>query len=306
MEVAPDLPIPISLVGGRYLLFSIDAVTYLRREHRICGVLIGSIPQAPQQNVFLGLPMELMPEEVRLLVEKGLVHVVDDAMAHREGLMNTSIEKRRQYVTKLQHMGRQAAIFQAGVKERSKAEALNRSRSKITKGTATKAVSQDHEFTSTTDTARKDSLFAPSSPSEPTSSDSSAISTFGMTPATSASLLTPPPTPSSPEDQLPTVPDSYPLFKHLHSKGYFSSPGLRFGCQYMVYPGDPLRFHSHFLASHVGWNEEIDLMDLVGGGRLGTGTKKGYLIGGLEKTKQQGVDGGTENVRTFSIEWASM
>ena len=51
---SPILPIPISYVSGRYLLFSIDAVTYLRREHHICGVLVGTLPQIPQQNVFLG------------------------------------------------------------------------------------------------------------------------------------------------------------------------------------------------------------------------------------------------------------
>lgn len=48
-------------------------------------------------------------------------------------------------------------------------------------------------------------------------------------------------------------------------------------------------------------------MDLVGGGRLGTGVKKGYLIGGVErKIKQEDEHEGVENVRTFSIEWASM
>jgi tRNA-splicing endonuclease subunit Sen34 len=87
----------------------------------------------------------------------------------------------------------------------------------------------------------------------------------------------------------------------LHSKGYFLSPGLRFGCQYVVYPGDPLRFHSHFLAVAADWDQEIDLMDIVGGGRLGTGVKKGYLIGGVEPGPEKEGE-----VRTFSVEWAVM
>ena len=66
------------------------------------------------------------------------------------------------------------------------------------------------------------------------------------------------------------------------------------------------------------WDEEIDLLDLVGGGRLGTGVKKGWLIGGVEKKEQvgegaegvgegarKGVDGGA-GVRTFCIEWGGM
>jgi tRNA-splicing endonuclease subunit Sen34 len=311
MEADPDLPIPISLIAGRYLLFSIDAVTFLRREHHICGVLIGSLPQAPQQNVFLGLPLELMPEEVRLLVEKGLAYVVDDVRAHQKGLVNASPRKKAQYINGLRDAGRQAALSQAAVKEQLRAVALSKARAKAAKALLTEAMSQDvQDDGSTTEPVHEESLFAPPSPSEPASSEMLPISLFGVTPATSTSLFSPLFPPSRPEGELPAVPDSYPLFKHLHSKGYFTSPGLRFGCQYMVYPGDPLRFHSHFLATHVGWDEELDLIDLVAGGRLGTGVKKGYMIGGLEKKQKEkeNEEGhlGKEHVRTFSIEWAGM
>ena len=42
----------------------------------------------------------------------------------------------------------------------------------------------------------------------------------------------------------------------------------------------------HFASTLTSWlsaqsgNEEIDLMEVVGGGRLGTGVKKGFLLGG--------------------------
>jgi len=79
-------------------------------------------------------------------------------------------------------------------------------------------------------------------------------------------------------------------------------PGLRFGCDYNVYPGDPLRFHSHFAAVSYEWDEEICLLDLIGGGRLGTRVKKGFLIGGddVEETSKDNT------VRTFCIEWGGM
>lgn len=92
-----------------------------------------------------------------------------------------------------------------------------------------------------------------------------------------------------------------------------------------MYPGDPLRFHSHFLANGLGWDEEIGLLDLVGGGRLGTGVKKGWLvggrveggggnIGGWEEGKGDGdgaeggddCRGGEGKIRTFCIEWGGM
>lgn len=45
-------------------------VRQLREQHRICGLLLGTLPQVAQQNIFLGLPMQLLPEEVVLLVSK--------------------------------------------------------------------------------------------------------------------------------------------------------------------------------------------------------------------------------------------
>ena len=81
-------------------------------------------------------------------------------------------------------------------------------------------------------------------------------------------------------------------------------PGLRFGCHYNVYPGDPLRYHSHFAATGMGWDQEFDLLDVVGGGRLGTGTKKAYMIGGEDVGAR--TLGETKPVRAFSIEWAAL
>lgn len=114
-------------------------------------------------------------------------------------------------------------------------------------------------------------------------------------------------TTSSPPYHLPTPstivlrpnPSSYPLYKHLHAAGYFLSPGLRFGCQFMAYPGDPLRFHSHFITRGLGWDEEVDLIDIVGGGRLGTGVKKAWMFGGAPEAK----DGEEAETRVFCVEW---
>ena len=87
-------------------------------------------------------------------------------------------------------------------------------------------------------------------------------------------------------------------------------PGLRFGCHYSIYPGDILRFHSHFLGTGLGWDEEFDLLDIIGGGRLANRNKKAYLIGGempdLETvTDGEGSSSSTDSVRVFSIEWAA-
>ena len=320
----PDLPtvtepFPISLIHNRYLLFSINTITYIRRVHHITGVLIGSIPQIPQQNVFLGVPLELMPEEARLLVRKGAAYIVDDVEAHQQGLRGLREDERVKYLRGLEREGIEAARMAQEKKGGRTEKALKRNEER--KNTSDSTITKANEGAQIQEEDSEESLFAPAeltrasypvpSPTVSTNSIPNILG-YAITPTTSYPPLPTPPRSSA--VPLPKVPVSYPLFAHLHSYGYFISPGLRFGCQYLVYPGDPLRFHSHFLATGMQWDEEIDLLDLVGGGRLGTGVKKGFLIGGVEKKVgngddevfEEGKEWGQERVRTFCIEWGGM
>lgn len=130
MTTEPTLPIPILYIAGNYYLFSIDAVTYLRREHHICGVLIGTLPQIPQQNVFLGLPLELMPEEARLLVEKGVACIVDEVKVQNQGMKALMEEDRKKYLRELESQGLQAMRLQASRKEQQREKTLKKTRRK--------------------------------------------------------------------------------------------------------------------------------------------------------------------------------
>ncbi|KAL1967989.1 hypothetical protein VTN77DRAFT_2406 [Rasamsonia byssochlamydoides] len=311
MAIIPDLPIPISFISGRYLLFSADAVTYLRREHHICGVLIGTLPQAPQQNVFLGLPLELMPEEARILVEKGVAYIVDESKSHNLGMRALLEEDKRRYLQDLEREGLQATRVQAERKEQQREEALKKLALKKTAKAGSSELqdaseSPSEDPTSAADDADLNLFGSDPRPGSALSSRASLMTSdappMGITPATSYPPL-PAQVPKEYLMPLPDVPSSYPLFAHLHSQGYFLSPGLRFGCQYLAYPGDPLRFHSHFLVVAADWDQELDLMEIVAGGRLGTGVKKGFLLGGAEIDDQDQTGG---KVRTFSIEWAGM
>jgi tRNA splicing endonuclease len=61
------------------------------------------------------------------------------------------------------------------------------------------------------------------------------------------------------------------------------------------------RFHSHFLVNGMDWDEEFDLLSLTAQGRLATGVKKSYLIGGEAES-----DTKEEQCRAFCVEWAGM
>ena len=321
----PELPFPIFQISQaveRYLLYDINTITWLRKTHNILGVLIGTLPQIPQQSVFLGLPLELQPEEARTLVERGLGYIVNDLEWHRESTRSTTPAQRKAYVAGLRKEGMDAARAVEQQKQQRTEQAMKRLQ--LGKGKASSASLSSSTPPASEEAAVDDPLFdpVPTGASPPLSSSS--IKPWTITPTTS---YPPPPHPSNrPASKLPTVdPASYALFQHLHRLSYFLSPGLRFGCQFLVYPGDPLRFHSHFLAASAEWDEEIDLLDLVGGGRLGTGVKKGWLIGGVEKgspkpekdgitdgsltsDKQRSADDPGEccRVRTFCIEWGGM
>src|ERR1700722_4551922 len=76
-------------------------IAKLRSEHRICGILTGTLPHLSQQNVFLGPPLVLMPEEVVLLVEKG-------ACAHLTIVIYLFLSRTR-------HIGRRPTISRGAI-----------------------------------------------------------------------------------------------------------------------------------------------------------------------------------------------
>jgi len=87
------------------------------------------------------------------------------------------------------------------------------------------------------------------------------------------------------------------VFKSLHAQGYFMGVGIRFGGEYLVYPGDPLRYHSHFAATVIESPvASLRPMEIVAHGRLGTATKKAHLLCGWDD--ERGM------VDYLSIEWA--
>ncbi|WXC61227.1 hypothetical protein SNK03_007106 [Fusarium graminearum] len=282
----PESPsVRISKIAGRYLVFDSEAAGFLRRNENINGVLVGTAPQQPTQNIFLGLPIELRPEEAESLLRKNVAYLVDDVAAHQAVLQNPSSEARRLYLDSLktrkqtaQHVfaeknAQRAAVAEKRVKPRRPAPPSN---------------------------TKEDAIFASDQPEPIIRQQESAIKSMGVTPTSSGPLI------SSEAERVyqATNPTQGPLCGFLLTSGYYMTPGLRFGAKYSVYPGDPLRFHAHFMANQYDWDEEIPVLDIVAGGRLATAVKKAYLIGGRQPQTDESTDDG--GMRTFSIEWAAM
>ena len=61
------------------ILFISDAMT-LREHYHIVGTLVGTLPRHPNQNIQLGLPLQLMPEELVLLLAKGTLFYLPSSL----------------------------------------------------------------------------------------------------------------------------------------------------------------------------------------------------------------------------------
>lgn len=319
----------ITKVGGRYLVFEVKDVAALRRDHCICAVFVGTTPQNPNQNIFSGLPIELLAEEAKLLVGKGAAYLVDDATCHLSQLSSMDSTARQAY---LQSLKTRRRAFQRMVEEqdvakkeytekmKAKGKVKRASRSKTQESDKTPDDGEPEPTASGAPAVDDESLFSFSDsvfsasplpnekaehPFRPSPASVISPKTRHLTPTTSIDMLT------DPKAQTVSIetPRAYPFYKHLNSKGYYITPGIRFGADYSVYPGDPFRYHAHFMATIFEWNEDITVLDLVTGGRLGTGVKKGFLIGGeapLIEAKQAGEGADSDRVRAFTIEWAAM
>ncbi|KIK97414.1 hypothetical protein PAXRUDRAFT_227706 [Paxillus rubicundulus Ve08.2h10] len=321
-------PILLRVSNKKAYVWDIDDVAKLRVCHHICGVLAGTLPHLSQQNVFLGVPLLLMPEEVVLLVEKGLALLVDDKNAHHDP---SAPALRKWDSDRLRVVERQLALAE----EHEAKEALNPDRAMSEKAILKRKEREEKRARSvqpnTAETSQEipeESLFANDSVpnleghSESLRAESPHRSSVTVPPQTFTSPYTiqVPGASSTFEwyDQsthsfttlaaareagiwdYPATPAEYArcgVFRDLWEQGYFMGGGIKFGGEYLVYPGDPLRYHSHFVASAIESPEAaLRPLEIVAHGRLGTGTKKAHLLCEWDEDK--------ESVTYYSIEWA--
>ncbi|KIJ68947.1 hypothetical protein HYDPIDRAFT_184909 [Hydnomerulius pinastri MD-312] len=323
-------PVPLRVSNKKAYVWDIDDIARLRSHHHICGILTGTLPHLSQQNVFLGVPLLLMPEEVVLLVDKGFAVLVDDKNAHRDP--STAVLSKWDD-ERLRGVRQQLALAE----ELEAKEALNPDRAMSEKAIRKRKEREEQRARGKSSAAElfqeipEESLFTQANPDtvpkpddHPGSSQSSSSHRPGANQGTRAS--TAPysvhvPAASSALEWYEESPHSYVtlatareagiwdypatpaerarcgVFRDLWEQGYFMGGGIKFGGEYLVYPGDPLRYHSHFVATVIeAPDAALRPMEIVAHGRLGTGTKKAHLLCEWDEEKKI--------VTYYSIEWA--
>ncbi|KKA28320.1 hypothetical protein TD95_003027 [Thielaviopsis punctulata] len=267
----------ISRIGARYLVFDYKHISRLRRDHNLCAVLVGTTPQNPSQNIFQGVPLEIGVEEASGLVSLGAGYIVDELQAHLHALDGPDSAARSSYLEDLDSRRRQfsSALEQDDKRKKREAQSFKKSKGQPKSGPAK------------TEENPQSAMPVASGNFPPTS----------LTPASSQSLV------ESQRLSSTHKPKVDYLWRWLQANSFYMTPGLRFGSHYSVYPGDPLRYHAHYLANSYEWSRPVPLLDLVGNGRLGTAVKKGFLIGGQAPDENGNPDG---QFRAFTVEWAAM
>lgn len=70
----------------------------------------------------------------------------------------------------------------------------------------------------------------------------------------------------------------YLVFKDLWEKGYYITLGGKFGGDYLVYPGDPIKFHAMFIVIILEKTKKLQMQDIVTYGRLGHSVRKTVVL----------------------------
>ncbi|KAG1131805.1 hypothetical protein G6F37_006361 [Rhizopus arrhizus] len=96
----------------------------------------------------------------------------------------------------------------------------------------------------------------------------------------------------------PSLPKRNDVFRYFWSLNYHITSGYKFGGDYLLYPGDPMCFHSQFIVSVKKEKEAILPKEIVLMGRLATNVKKMFLLAGPRE------DGAKNEMMTYSVEWA--
>ncbi|XP_064480307.1 tRNA-splicing endonuclease subunit Sen34-like [Ornithodoros turicata] len=305
-------PVKLFLQKGRILVWNADDANTLRMKHRIVGFQIGCLSQRPFQNGCLGMPMLLMKEEAYVLLQKGIARLLRNTK-----LLRLPDDGDREYIRKYQD-----DIYQEQCQvlmERRREDIMRHADSIVAgklaklKGESRKKRKKAQRQAMGTDKAENfTQVFdhvGPTVKTEETEIDKETIiqkelekvkvppRDLTCTPILNECPLTK-------ESDLESVSLNYPstqretirckVFQDLWEKGHYLSCAAKFGGDFLLYCGNPLRYHAYGIVVCVESQQEFTGLDAVSWGRLGNSVHKTVVLATVE-------DGA---VVYLSIRWA--
>ncbi|XP_035240982.1 tRNA-splicing endonuclease subunit Sen34 [Anguilla anguilla] len=256
------------------------------RETGVVGTLVGSLARQPRQNNRLGRPLELLTEEARLLRETAQA-VLFPATTSTDAENLQAVE---------QYVERQERSY-----EEQRALALQERKAMLLRALAQKQ--EDAEEIESLDQSVQDRLdalergFSLPRPAMAVQLHT-ARAGLGHTPEERHFLAADWPQPRDERSET-----RFRVFRDLSRQGFYLTSAGKFGGDYLVYPGDPLRFHAHFIAVCIPMDSPTPLCDLLALSRLGSNVKKTILL----CSPSDGDKGGEEEEVVYtSLQWSGM
>ncbi|WWC68803.1 uncharacterized protein I206_102738 [Kwoniella pini CBS 10737] len=330
--------IPLYLVNGVATVWDAQVAATLHCIHNVSGLRAGTLPGVSQQNGFLGLPLTLMKEETAYLVQEGIAHLVylptfpslptaDEISSHTakriermkklENEARQAEESKKEISAQLFEKGGEKARLKREARAKAKAEKEAKARENQVEGEG-----GDSLFEKDQNTIIEDSTI--SLESKTILKDKNLNENITPTPSPGYFL----PIPSHPLiinsnnnfleiiNKLPNSKFQFPktkkdkallkIFTELLKKNYRIGLGPRFGGEYLIYPGDYLRYHAHFTSQILINDQNLKPIELVAWGRLGTGTKKSSLICCYnDNQSNENNQEEEEEIEFYSLEWAN-
>lgn len=287
-QPAGDVMVDISFCGSTPLLWKVSDMKSCRSVG-VTGALVGSLARQPRQNVRLGRPLELLQEEALLLVETNTAA----ASRHSQDCGDEEVHSKavRQYEAGLEGSYKE----QCALALEDKKTVLRR------------IINEKENATDDSGNAIKDRLDALDLAFRfPRSAMAVQLCTaragFSHCPEERSFLSTDWPVPR--DERLNT---RFCVYRDLRNKGFYLTSAGKFGGDFLVYPGDPLRFHAHFIALCISMDEELPLCDILAIARLGSNVKKTVLLCSPQSRSETGKDESVEgDVVYSSLQWSSM
>ncbi|EIW69025.1 hypothetical protein TREMEDRAFT_31207 [Tremella mesenterica DSM 1558] len=320
--------IPLYLINGVATVWDPQIAATLHCLHNISGLRTGTLPGVSQQNAFLGLPLILMSEETAYLISEKIAHLIPvqpiSQLPSKVNIETQTLERVRKLeeLAKKTEQAKERKIKMGRERMEKGGEEVKRKREERAKLKALKLLKgKDQE--------EKENIKVEKGKVDITNPHFHSIPSHPLSPLSSLSLQSPITSLPHPLFPFPSTPRDHALlatFKTLQKKGFRMGLGPRFGGEYLIYPGDYLRYHAHFTSQVILPEDCIKPSELVAWGRLGTGTKKAGLLccwtgqrqagdkkieeiegtsreAGKKENGNEGED--EEEVEFYSLEWAN-
>ncbi|KAI8610994.1 hypothetical protein BC830DRAFT_1143198 [Chytriomyces sp. MP71] len=290
---------------GVFLVYSADDSIALRSKHRIVSSYLGTLAAFPSQNRHLALPSLLSVEQVFALLSNGDAMLIDDVRSHallaEPGDFNP-VELERHVSEKLRYFQQRredAFAAKAILKELHMRDRSGKSSETISLQNASPSTKPTHPQKSSTAVSSllKDSIHKrmpqqtakkiqhPDLQQSPLVAVSTASDTLPWYNPTPVLMTTTRPSEDDilqmlgvPAHENSTTLSKCKIFVNLWERGYYLTSAIKYGGDFLLYPGDPLLHHASHVVVCVPLGTRMTPFDIVAYARMGRNAKKKILL----------------------------